>query len=116
MPCSHAASTDDSFWTISCACCQSPASSSSTARVSAGLGLATAALATGLPVGGRARLDAGAHATLHALGLFHGAPHARLEILDDAVHPLERRVDGLAHAFLRRDELLPGAALRLRRL
>ena len=41
---------------------------------------------------------------LHALGLLHGGTHPRLEVLDDAVHPLERGVDGLAHAPLRRHE------------
>src|SRR5688572_10076659 len=34
MPCSHAASVDDSFCTISCAACQSPRSSSSSASAS----------------------------------------------------------------------------------
>src|SRR5207249_791959 len=33
IPCSHAASVDFSFWTISCACFQSPAASNSTAQV-----------------------------------------------------------------------------------
>src|SRR4029450_4665468 len=35
MPCSHAASVDSCFWTIVCACCQSPAARWGTTRARA---------------------------------------------------------------------------------